>query len=196
MEIRQLSTNSILLKGKDESVLINPSDGLWKKDKKGPRLIIAPGENAAKIGTVENRVVVYGPGNYEVGGIEVTGFRATGQGGIFIIRVDGASIAYVTSLAENLSDKKLERVDNETGGVEVLIVSMGVEDKVENKEKLRWAKTWGANYVIPIGYEDNNNLNQFLDEADSEGKEPQPSLKVDVNDLPEGMEVVVLKPKG
>jgi len=56
------------------------------------------------------------------------------------------------------------------------------------------AKKWGANYLIPVGYiEKDNNLVKFLDEVDAEGQEEIDFLKVEKENLPDGMEVVVLK---
>ena len=61
------------------------------------------------------------------------------------------------------------------------------------KETIDLAKKWGANYVMPVGYEDEIDLKKFLDGADAEGQEPLESLKINVDDLPEGTEVVILK---
>ena len=54
------------------------------------------------------------------------------------------------------------------------------------------AKKWGANYLIPINYNDDE-LKKFLSETDNEGTESTEGLKVDKDSLPDGLEVVVLR---
>ncbi|HPD44895.1 MAG TPA: hypothetical protein PK131_01820, partial [Candidatus Woesebacteria bacterium] len=56
------------------------------------------------------------------------------------------------------------------------------------------AKKWGVNYLIPVGGKpDSKVLVTFLDEVDEEGLEPIESLKVDKDNLPDGLEIVLLK---
>ena len=58
------------------------------------------------------------------------------------------------------------------------------------------AKKSAANYVIPIEFEDKDEeLKKFLDIFDSENLESIESLKVERENLPETMEVVLLKTK-
>ena len=77
-------------------------------------------------------------------------------------------------------------------GVDVLIAD--ISNGIGPKEILNLAKKWGANYVIPAGYDQGDAaIKKFIDESDIEGQELMESLKVDKDNLPEGTEVVILK---
>ena len=184
MEIKYLGSLAVLLKGKKESVLINGDN--WETS--GARVVAVTEDKYDRGNSVEGKVVLRGPGEYEVGGVEVW---ATGNGEgktVYVINVDGVSICYLGDLASPLSEKKEERI----GGVDVLIGVVGKEG-LGGKKLMALAKTWGANYLLPIGFSGRDeNLVKFLDEVDREDLQPVASLKVDRDDLPEGMEVVVL----
>ena len=90
-----------------------------------------------------------------------------------------------------MSDKKIEKI----GAMDVLLMEINNSEKVNTKTKMDWAKKWGANYVVPIGYEEGNSeFGEFLDAVDREDAQKVDSLKIDkLEDLPEGMEVVILE---
>ena len=78
-------------------------------------------------------------------------------------------------------------------GIDVLIVNID-ECKIKGKMFLDLAKKWGANYLIPVGYKkDGDSLKKFLDEVDEEGLEAVESLKIDRDNLPDGLEVIILQ---
>lgn len=186
MEIKFLGKQSFLIKGKKETALVNPEDGAVGKT--NSRIII---RNEAKIEADDkesSRVVVMGPGEYEIGGIEIYGFSA-GKGETFYsVVVDGVVVGVLGKLKEQLSDKRSEKI----AGVDVLVAD--ISNGAGPKEILALAKKWGANYVVPVGFENGDAaIKKFMDESDMEGQEPQEVLKVDKDNLPEGTEVVILK---
>ena len=188
MEIKYLGKKTIYLKGKKESVVVNPDERMATKDR--PRIVI---KNETKIeidGEEGERVVVMGPGEYEVGGIEINGFSAGVGETFYLVTIDGVEIGILGQLKEPLNDKRADKIS----GVDVLIVDIGPGSGVGTKAILNLAKKWGANYVIPVGYDNGNgDLKKFIDESDTEGQEPLDSLKVDKDSLPEGTEVILLK---
>lgn len=185
MEIKSLNKGSLLIKGKKEAVVVNPEDNT-----KQTARIHLYSETQNMMTETDKAVVIAGPGEYEVGGIEITGIRTEDTGLFYIINVDGVRVGLVSQLAEQLSDKKMERV----GEVDVLLVDIGEENGGRAKIITAMAKKLGANYVIPYGYSVNSaSLKSFLDETDNEGKEAVEVLKVEKLELPEGMEVVLLK---
>jgi len=185
MEIKRLNKKSLLIKGKKESLLINP-----ESETKQTARIHLFSETRNIMTETDNAVVIAGPGEYEVGGIEITGIKTGDTGGLFyIIYVDGVRVGLVSQLTEQLSDKKIEKV----GEVDVLLADVGEENGGKAKIIINMAKKLGANYVIPYGYSlGSESLKSFLDETDNEGKEPVEVLKVEKLELPEGMEVVLL----
>ena len=186
MEIRLINNHSVVIKGKKESLLLNPSPETVKSNKFNSRVILVTEKDFDKFGLDGEKVIIKGAGEYEVGGIEVLGIGSKEQT-LYVVNVDGVNIGIIGNLIEELSDKKIERVDE----VDVLIISLG---NMANKTILQWAKKWGANYLVPMNYDGEEAvLKTFLDNADREGLEPVEVLKVEKEALPEGMEIVVLK---
>lgn len=187
MEIRLINNRTALIKGKNESVILNPTLEEIKSNKTNSRVVLVTEKKYDQFGLNGEKVIIRGPGEYEVGGIEVTGLSGGEGQTIYIITVDGVDVGVVGNLSVELTDKKIERVAE----IDVLVVALG---NMTNKTILKWAKKWGANYVIPMNYEDKEGaVKSFLDEADREDLEPVEVLKVEKDNLPEGMEIVVLK---
>lgn len=187
MEIRQINNRTVLIKGKKESLLINPSVEVVKANKSNSRVVLITEKDFDNFGLGAEKVIIRGAGEYEVGGIEIVGWSGGDGQTLYVVNVDGVHVGVVGNLTSELSDKKIERVDE----VDVLIVSLG---NMANKVILQWAKKWGANYIVPINFGNKDGaIKSFLDEADREGLEPVEVLKVDKDALPEGMEIVVLK---
>lgn len=186
MEIKLLDKYSALIKGKKESILINPNSDLLEKDKNS-RVVVFTDNNLKISNFLGEKIVIAGAGEYEIGGIEVWGSDVEGNNTIYDIKVDGVSIMILGQLKETLSDKKIERIE----GIDVLIAPVVIGDKVSFKIIKDWAKKWGVNYLIPVG--DEENLKKFLDDADEEGLEAIDSLKVEKENLPDGLELKLLK---
>jgi hypothetical protein len=182
-----INNQTALIKGKKESLLVNPSTEIVKSNKSNSRVILITEKALDQFGLDGEKVIIRGAGEYEVGGLEVIGISGGEGQTIYVVNVDGVNIGIIGDLEAELNDKKIERVDE----VDVLMVSLG---KVSNKIILQWAKKWGANYLVPMNYGGKEEvIKAFLDEADREDLEPIEVLKVDKDNLPEGMEIVVLK---
>ena len=191
MEIRCIDGQTILLKGKKEGVLINPSKEVIDTNKVQSRVIVFTSKRHDSLGLTEGeRVILRGPGEYEVGGVEVLGVSAGDGGTVYVINVDGIIIGVLGEITEVLSDKKIERIN----AVDVLLAPVGGKEIVGGKILLSWAKKWGVNYLIPVGGEaDSEDMKKFLDEVDREDLLPVESLKVDSENLPEGLEIVWIR---
>lgn len=186
MEIKYLGKKTFLIKTKKESALVNPDQEMLVKG--GPRIIIRNETKLEFDKRGEERVVVMGPGEYEIGGIEINGFSAGGGETFYSVVADGVVVGILGKLKEKLTEKRIDKIS----GVDVLVAD--ISNGVGPKEILSLAKKWGANYVIPVGYvEGDAFIKKFIDESDIEGQELVDSLKVDKDNLPEGTEVVILK---
>lgn len=192
MEIKILANKSILLKGKKESVLINPSDKIREQNTYQSRIFLFTSEKYDGMGLVSDKVLIRAPGEYEVGGIEINGYNGGEDNTIYVLYIDKIKVVILGDLKEELSDKRIEKIDS----ADVLLAPLVSDDdkKLSPKMILGWAKKWGVNYLIPVVDEENPELlTKFLDQADQEGLEHFDSLKVDDNDLPDGLELKVLK---
>ncbi len=190
MEIKYFSNKTIVIKSKKEAVLIDPQKKDLDNPKMNSRIVVYTSTNF-DYWEPENgeRVVIRGPGEYEVGGVEIEGYKGGGEGNsIYSVLVDGVMVGVLGDIKEMLTDKKIERVN----AIDVMIVSIGGDNKITFKSMVDLAKRWGVNYLVPINYTDED-LKHFLDETDNEGKESVESLKVDKDNLPDGLEIVVLK---
>jgi len=185
MEIRNLGSKTLWIKGKSESLLINPADTLLAENKHKSRIIIFSDGGPRKI-LDNDRVVINGPGEYEIGGIEVRGIRMSEAAIAYVLTVDGVKIGVVLGGGS----QEIEKISSELEVSDILVVEAGAEDRY----LIGLAHRIGVNYLIPLaGEEERQKLEAFLDAADTEGKAAVESLKIERTELPEGMEVVVLK---
>lgn len=189
MEIRFLGNQTIYIKGRKESVLINPAEKTGSS-KLNSRIIAFTNKDFDNLGLSTEKVILRGPGEYEIGGIEVQGINGGNGDTIYVFTVDGVTVGVFGELKEALSDKKQEKISS----LDTMLISIKKNESISDKLILDWAKKWGANYLIPVGFDEpNEDLIRFLDKADTEGKEGVEFLKVEKDELPDGMEVVVLK---
>jgi hypothetical protein len=188
MEIKALGFYSALIKGKKENILINPSIEFLRENKNSGRIILFTNNDYDGIGLIDDKVLIKGAGEYEVGGVEVLGLDVDSDRTIYSINMEGISILVLGQLNESLSDKKIDRLN----GIDVLLAPTSIGDKLSFKSIKEWSKKWGVNYLIPMG-DNKEMLTKFLDEADEEGLEPIEVLKVEKENLPEGLELKLLK---
>jgi len=179
MEIKKIENKNIVLIGKKETVLINPK--VWESER-----IVLLTEKVNLPPYSGKTVVIDGPGEYEVGGVEVEGIRI-GEKTMFVVGIDRVRVGIIGRIDEGLTDKKIDKVS------ELDVLLFEVEMGVAAKEVVGWAKKWGVNYLMPL-VEDyqSEKLKKFLDEVDNEGIEKTAVFKVDRDELPDGMEVVLL----
>ncbi len=178
MEIKRIENKNIVLVGKKETVLIDPKE--WNDE----RIVLFTQSGKQQLYNGKS-VVINGPGEYEVGGVEVEGIRA-GETTTYVLGVDRVRIGVIGKIAQGLTEKKIDRISE----LDVLIFDLGMEVAV--KEIIKLAKKWGVNYLLPVTNGNEDKLKKFLDEVDQEGLEKVASFKVDRDELPDGMEVVLL----
>jgi L-ascorbate metabolism protein UlaG (beta-lactamase superfamily) len=186
MEIQYLGHFSVLLKGKKEQILSDPNG---KLEKYSGRVVLSTNGMWTMSKLKDGQVVIAGPGEFEVGGVEINGISAGNNQTVFLVTYEGLTVCFLGEIKEELSDKRVERVDS----ADILVVPVNKVHEPMFKTFLKWAKIWGANYLIPIGYETQIELDKFLDVVDAEGLGSVDQLKVTRDELPEGLEVVVLK---
>lgn len=189
MEIRFLGNQSIYIKGKKESILVNPGKD-ENLSKLNARIVAFTNNDFDNMGLENEKVILRGPGEYEIGGIEVLGVNGGNGDTIYVMVVDGVTVGVFGDIKESLSDKRQEKI----ASLDVMMISVKKNENISNKLKLEMAKKLGANYVIPTGFDEpNEDLTKFLDDADQENLEGIEVLKVESGNLPDGREIVYLK---
>ena len=182
MEIKYFGQGQIYVKGKKESVWVNPGKNQFNAMVGEARIVIFTDRerNFVELGQENNKVIICGPGEYEVGGVEIGGVNA-----MYTLTIDGIKMVLVSRFEGEINEKKKEKLEE----ADVLFIGIW-EGSVDV------AKKSAANYIIPIEYEgQDKELKVFLDAFDIENLENVDSLKVEKESLPEAMEVVLLKTK-
>ena len=104
MDVIILDKNCIKLKGKTTSILINPSDSMNKSEAEA---VIVPatyqGQSFPKVEGL--RIIIKGPGEYEVNGVKITAFSGASDL-VSFVDMDGLKILAGNGLSiEKIQDK-------------------------------------------------------------------------------------------
>lgn len=144
---------------------------------------------------------VSGPGEYEVGGITVSGFMSTkgyGEKGllntIYAVELEGIRLCFLGALSSSeLTSEQFEGI----GSVDILFTPISGGDVLSPADAEKIAVSLNAKIVIPLGWSDadDKNLKLFLKEAGAENVSMSDKLTLKKKDL-EGKEgdVVLLEP--
>lgn len=183
MEISLYGSKSLYIKGKQVKMWLDPRKEDLNLDSK---IVVFEKHEDNFLGLeTGEKVAIWGPGEYEVSGVEINASRV-GNGLMTVMNFDEMKIGWISTDSIELTDKKKERLAE----CDVLIVkSVG-----EIKNIWDLVKGMGINYLIMtnLSAEDKKKL---LDMADMEETAITETLKLEKSTLPEVMEVVILQQK-
>ncbi len=151
------------------------------------------------------RKVINGPGEYEVGGVFITGIRTwhrEGQNGepntVFLFEYGNLTICHLGDLGYVPKQEEIEQL----GEVSVLLVPIGGHQTLNGAEAAEVVSLIEPAYVIPMHYAlpgltiALDPLEKFLREMGVTDPKEMDSLKLtSKSQLPEDTEVVLLKPR-
>jgi L-ascorbate metabolism protein UlaG (beta-lactamase superfamily) len=202
VEITYLGRTCFRLKGRDGIVITDPCP---------PESGFAIGKQAADIVTLSRRddpgysytqaitgkpMVLDAPGEYDIGGILVTGIATKRTDGtrnvVFICEIDGIRIGHL-GLPAAIAYEELKDVD-------VLLLPVGGGNSLQPNQAADIMTRIEPRIAIPMNYKaggetlDLEPLEKFLKETGSR-PEPQPRLTVSRSNLPADLTVMVLEPK-
>ncbi len=140
--------------------------------------------------------IVSGPGEYEIGGIAVSGFASEKpfEGGllntVYTVDLEGIRLCFLGALTS--PEMKSDQIEG-IGEVDIVFVPVG-GGTLSPADAEKVAVTLGAKLVIPLPLGDEKELKLFLKEAGAEGVVPVDKLTLKKKDLDgkEG-EVVLLE---
>jgi hypothetical protein len=95
-----------------------------------------------------NDVKLLGPGEYEVGGIEVFGF----DNNIYIFHIENIALGYLADITAPLSQEEMEGLSE----IEILILPVSAGEKLELKQALDVIKMIDPKIIIPAKSDDNS----------------------------------------
>ncbi len=144
------------------------------------------------------------PGEYEVGGVFVTGISAIvgprkspERTIIFHFDYDGLTICHLGHLDRVPTQAQVEAL----GAVDILLVPIGGDGGLKPAKAAEVISLLEPSIVIPMRYKipglkmSLGSLSRFLQQMGLEKAKPQESLKISRHRLPSEMEVIVLTPR-
>lgn len=165
--------------------LADPSQARWKGLRGSYRTIASPGE-------------------YEIGGLFITGVSSyrdqnkgadRGQNVIYAYNIAGTVVCHLGELGMPPAQSKIEAL----GTVNVLLLPVGVPDGLTPSMASDVVSLLEPNIVIPMNYElpglviPRDPVSRFLKEMGMEMATTEPSFKISGNEFPEETQVVLLE---
>jgi L-ascorbate metabolism protein UlaG (beta-lactamase superfamily) len=154
--------------------------------------------------------VIDGPGEFEIGGVFVTGVQSNGGGTgrkkgkdpdgasrntVYVFDYDGITVAHLGDLKQIPTQSDIESL----GTINVALVPVGGGGGLNAAKAAEVISLLEPNLVIPMHYATPavklslDSLNKFIKEMGLSKPETQPSLKVTRSGLPDETHVVVLE---
>lgn len=173
MDITYLGHSSFKIKTKTASVITDPFDpkmvGIKYSGVEGEIVTVSHGHadhNAIeKVSGVKK--VVEGPGEYEIRGISIIGYRSfhdnkngeeRGKNTIYVIEAEGLRIAHLGDLGHPISDD----LAGEMGPIDILMIPVGGFFTIGPKEAVEAASKIDPYFILPMHYKTPEmNLQEF-----------------------------------
>ena len=146
--------------------------------------------------------VVDGPGEYEIGGVFITGIATFGEkkasrNVLYVLDYNGLTVAHLGDMQQVPTQKQIEALEQ----VNILLVPVGAGNSLNAAQAAELVSMLEPNIVIPMHYKLPNlkleleTVDRFLKEMGVTEVKEQTSLKVTISGLPEETETVILLPK-
>jgi L-ascorbate metabolism protein UlaG (beta-lactamase superfamily) len=214
MEITYIGHSCFKIKGKTLSLVIDPYDPQigYKLPKLSCDVLLVTHNHIDHnniAGVSDYRLLIDGPGEYEVGGTFVYGRSVNhdekqgaerGKSTFYLITIDDVDILHLGDLGQELTQEDLEKIPN----VDVLIVPVGGKYTIDAEEATKVISALEPSYVIPMHYKtddstmkDLDGVDKFLDVMGVENGVKKDLDKLTLSakkDESEDTEVVILKP--
>ena len=164
MEITYLGHSSFLLKGKKAKVVTDPFDPEMVGFK-FPRIsadivtVSHHHEDHNKIELVtDTKRVIEGPGEYEIGGVSLLGFKTyhddkkgeeRGKNTVYVIEIDELRIAHLGDLGHKLKESLVDAL----GEIDVLIIPVGGYYTLPPMDAVSVVQAIEPHIIIPMHYQ-------------------------------------------
>ena len=150
--------------------------------------------------------IVRGPGEYEMGGVFITGVAMKADakkgtdarsGTVYCFNFEGVTVAHIGGLNFVPSQAQIESLET----VDVLLVPVGGGDGLNSAQASEIVSLIEPSIVVPMNYKTGNDprkldgVNKFLKEMGLSEAKTQESLKVTKSSLPEDTQVILLEVK-
>jgi L-ascorbate metabolism protein UlaG (beta-lactamase superfamily) len=210
MDITWFGQSCFRLKGKTTTLVIDPFSpeaiGVkLPKDISAPLVLSShshPDHNSFEQ-VKETLLIATGPGEYEYGGVMVTGVKTfhddqngaeRGTNTVYHILIDGINIVHLGDLGHLLTEEQV----SEIGSCDIVMIPVGGLFTIDAGLAAKVVAQLEARIVIPMHYKieglkfDLAPVEEFLKEMGAESVEPLPKLTITRDKLPDETQVVVL----
>lgn len=212
MEIIWLGHSCFVIKGKQKAIITDPyhPDLAPSLDHPGADVVTIshfhPGHSYVE-GVANNPRQIKGPGEYEIGGMFITGIgtfhdndkgKLRGKNTIYLIEMDGLTLCHLGDLGHALPSQLIEEI----GNVDVLFLPAGEASTISIDTAVETVRQLEARIVIPMHYKSafvNKQLepvSKFLTKMGVPELESRPKLSITSSSLPASTQVVLLEFKG
>ena len=146
--------------------------------------------------------LIYGPGEYEIGGVFVIGVATFDpeaenpqRNVVYVLDFDGLTIAHLGNLCHVPNQSMIDAL----GAVDVALVPVGGSGALSSSEAAEVVSLLEPRLVVPMRYQtealQNTELHpvdRFLKEMGTNASEIEPTLRISTSTLPEQTQVVLL----
>lgn len=175
MEIKWHGESTFTIKGKSTTIVIDPveSEKQKLKEVKAHTILLTDDyhEKAKLVKGGDKAEVINWPGEYEVQGAAIIAIPAytnervegdTDKGRIIIfsLLVDNIRICHLAEIGQDLDEEILEKI----GGVDILMVPVASKRALDNKKIHKTIEEIDPRVVIPMYYDNDEELQKFLKE--------------------------------
>jgi L-ascorbate metabolism protein UlaG (beta-lactamase superfamily) len=154
--------------------------------------------------SLEPALVLYGPGEYEVHQVLITGVRTfrddvkgsqRGANTSFVFELDGLHTVHLGDIGHLLNEDMLREI----GRVDLVCVPIGASLSAARTAEL--VAQLDANLVVPLAVGDDHDhsrseLDRFLHEMSVQHPTPVPRLAISISTVPQETTVVILEARG
>lgn len=146
---------------------------------------------------------VTGPGEYEIGGVFITGIPTyhddqsgtlRGRNTLYVIEMDGLALCHAGDIGHSLPSPLIEEI----GSVDVLFLPVGEVSTLGIDAAIDVVRQLEARIVVPMHYKTSSTVRQlqpvdrFLSRMGTQDVRPRPVLTITPSSLPASTQVVVL----
>lgn len=218
-DIQYLGHSCFRLRGRDGTVICDPYDRSVGLDigKPAAHIVTVSHQhpdhaNVAAVKPLRERMfLIEGPGEYEVGGISVTGVRTfhdkqkgaeRGSNTVYVIHMDDIVFCHLGDLGHELTTHQIDEI----GNVDVLFIPVGGDETIGPAEAVSIISQIEPRIVIPMHYALNEqrsfehdlaSVDKFVHEVGLKDVVPEEKLNITSNNLPleaEETRFVIMKP--
>ena len=208
MEIIWLGHSCFVIKGKQKAIITDPyhPDLAPSLDHPGADVVTIshfhPGHSYVE-GVANNPRQIKGPGEYEIGGMFITGIgtfhdndkgKLRGKNTIYLIEMDGLTLCHLGDLGHALPSQLIEEI----GNVDVLFLPAGEVSTISIDTAVETVRQLEARIVIPMHYKSAGlpflaDVSDFLEGKEDVTRSDSSAIEFVPGDLPERTSIVVLK---